>query len=60
MDESHRPLRLTPGQGSGDGDGMPDIELEDVDLEALAEAIYVLLRDELLLERERQGWRPGQ
>jgi hypothetical protein len=29
----------------------------DIDLEALAEEVYALLREELRLERERRGWR---
>jgi hypothetical protein len=59
MDESHRPLRLAPGVASSDENDTLDINIEEIDLEALAEQIYNLLRDELLLERERQGWRPG-
>jgi hypothetical protein len=59
MDESHRPLRLAPGGASSDWDDTLDIDIEEIDLEALAEQIYNLLREELLLERERQGWRPG-
>lgn len=34
------------------------IDIEDIDLEALAEEVYALLQQELRLERERQGWRP--
>ena len=30
--------------------------IEDIDLEVLAEEVYALLRLELRLERERQGW----
>lgn len=30
---------------------------EEIDLEALAEELYALLREELRLERERRGWR---
>lgn len=32
------------------------LDLEDINLQALAEEIYLLLRQELRLERERQGW----
>lgn len=34
-------------------------EAEEIDLEALAEAVYALLQEELRLERERRGWRQG-
>ena len=33
-----------------------NIELEEIDLQALAEQVYALLWRELRLERERQGW----
>lgn len=42
-------------EGSDEGD-LP-IDIEDIDLQALAEEVYGLLRKELLWERERQGWR---
>ena len=32
------------------------LDLEDINLQALAEEIYLLLRQELRLERERRGW----
>ena len=31
-------------------------DIEDIDLEALAEMVVALLKRELLLERERRGW----
>jgi hypothetical protein len=42
-----------------DKDGDEDngsLDLEDINLQALAEEIYTLLRQELRLERERRGW----
>jgi hypothetical protein len=30
---------------------------KDIDLQALAEEVYALLRRELWIERERRGWR---
>jgi hypothetical protein len=33
------------------------MDIDDIDLQALAEEVYELLRRELRLERERQGWR---
>ncbi|MGD8625757.1 MAG: hypothetical protein PVF47_02760 [Anaerolineae bacterium] len=30
--------------------------IAEIDLQALAEAVYALLRQELRLERERRGW----
>lgn len=32
------------------------LDPEDINLQALAEEIYLLLRQELRLERERQSW----
>ena len=32
------------------------VDIDDIDLQALAEEVVVLLRQELRLERERQGW----
>ena len=39
------------------GDSGASRSIEDIDLQALAEEVYALLRRELRLERERQGWR---
>ena len=38
-------------------EGGLSINAKDVDLRALAEKVYALLKQELRLERERQGWR---
>lgn len=35
----------------------PPLDVEDIDLRALAEEVYALLEKELRLERERRGWR---
>ncbi len=43
-----------------DDDEKPVLDIEDIDLEALAEEVYALLQRELRLERERQGWRPSR
>ena len=40
-----------------DDEGSPSVDIEDVDLQALAAEVYALLKQELRLERERQGWR---
>jgi hypothetical protein len=32
------------------------IDIEDIDLQALAEEVYALLKQELWSERERWGW----
>ena len=40
----------------GEG-GISSMDVEDIDLRALAEEVYALLKEELRLERERQGWR---
>ncbi len=37
-------------------EGDSSIDVEDVDLQALAEEVYALLKQELRLERERRGW----
>ena len=34
--------------------------IDGIDLPALAEEVYVLLKEELRLERERQGWYQGR
>jgi hypothetical protein len=36
------------------------VSMDRIDLQALAEEVYDLLRRELRLERERQGWRQGR
>ena len=33
-----------------------DIDIEDIDLQALAEEVVALLKQELRLEGERRGW----
>jgi hypothetical protein len=38
-----------------DDEGRRGIDVEDLDLQALAEQVYALLKQELRLERERQG-----
>lgn len=38
-----------------DEDG-PGVDMEDIDLQALAEEVIALLKRELWLERERRGW----
>ncbi len=38
-------------------EGELSVNIEDVDLRALAEEVYALLKQELRLERERHGWR---
>ncbi len=43
--------------GSEAEESEASVEVEDIDLEALAEELYALLREELRLERERRGWR---
>jgi hypothetical protein len=40
---------------SGDEDA-PSIDVEDLDLEALAEELVKLFKRELRLENERRGW----
>jgi hypothetical protein len=40
-----------------DDEGSLGVDLEDLDLQALAEQVYDLLKRELRLERERQGSR---
>jgi hypothetical protein len=39
-----------------DDETNPPIDIEDIDLQALAEEVYALLKQELWLERERRGW----
>ena len=39
----------------GERDKDSAVSMEDIDLQALAEEVYALLRRELRLERERQG-----
>jgi hypothetical protein len=36
------------------------VSMDKIDLQALAEQVYDLLRRELRLERERQGWHQGR
>jgi hypothetical protein len=44
--------------GSEDKDNEDDesIDIEDIDLQALAEEVVALLKQELRLEGERRGW----
>ena len=55
LDASSAPW-LLPGDDEDLAEVKLDIALEEIDLRALAEQVYALLRRELVLERERQGW----
>ena len=39
-----------------EGEGEQEFDVSDIDVQALAEEVYALLRRELVLERERRGW----
>jgi hypothetical protein len=42
--------------GSEDDEDDESIDIEDIDLQALAEELVALLKQELRLEDERRGW----
>ena len=48
-------VQTEPAPGGFNEDDFEDI-IDEIDLYALAEELYALLRKELRLERERQGW----
>ena len=60
---TNRPRRvyvkdLRPATGNGTVlENYMGMDATDINLPALAEEIYLLLKEELRLEREQQGWR---
>jgi hypothetical protein len=56
MEEVTAPSYLFGSQEYGEGEIDSPAEIEDIDLQALAEIIVALLKRELRLENERRGW----
>jgi hypothetical protein len=56
IDGDSGPSYVSRSADDSDDETNPSIDTEDIDLPALAEEVYVLLKQELWLERERRGW----
>jgi hypothetical protein len=57
VDDGSQTSRVFRDVEESPSEGELQMNIEDIDLRALAEEVYVLLRQELRLERERRGWR---
>lgn len=58
MDDHVQSAQVVQRTGESPVEDSPPLAIEALDLQALAEEVVTLLREELWLEHERLGWRP--